>query len=68
MVTVSCRRLEEVTQDKMGLVTKLEEKVAQLQLQLDIQQEAYKVSWSIHNRSFDPFPQCHLVQQYNNNQ
>lgn len=50
MVTVCCHRLEEVTQDKMGLVTKMEEKAAQLQLQLDIQREAYKVSWSIHNR------------------
>ncbi|XP_070173480.1 GRIP and coiled-coil domain-containing protein 2-like [Littorina saxatilis] len=36
------KRLEEVSQDKMAVMTKLEEKAAQLQLQLDVQKEAYK--------------------------
>lgn len=45
-------RVEEMTQDKMTMVTKMEERAAQLQLQLDVQKDAYKVkiifSFTIH--------------------
>ncbi|XP_025079782.1 LOW QUALITY PROTEIN: GRIP and coiled-coil domain-containing protein 2-like [Pomacea canaliculata] len=36
------KRVEEMTQDKMTMVTKMEERAAQLQLQLDVQKDAYK--------------------------
>lgn len=40
-------RLEEVNQDKIALSTQLEEKIAQLELRLDVQRDAYKVSVSL---------------------